>query len=48
MKALDSQLRFDEALAHAGSLREKGQEQQAVDYLFAHISPEQKHRLIYS
>lgn len=42
MKALDSQLRFDEALAHAGSLREKGQEQQAVDYLFAHISPEQK------
>ncbi|NHW60006.1 hypothetical protein HA378_33085, partial [Escherichia coli] len=42
MKALDSRLRFGEILAHAESLRAKGQEQQAVDYLFAHIPPEQK------
>lgn len=42
MKALDSRLRFGEIVAHAESLRAKGQEQQAVDYLFAHIPPEQK------
>ena len=42
MKALDSRLRSGEIFAHAESLRAKGQEQQAVDYLFAHIPPEQK------
>lgn len=42
MKALDSQLRFGEIVAHAESLRAKGQEQHAVDYLFSHIPPEQK------
>ncbi|WP_368910944.1 cellulose synthase complex outer membrane protein BcsC [Proteus vulgaris] len=42
MKALDSQLRFGEIVTHAESLRAKGQEQRAVDYLFAHMPPEQK------
>ncbi|MDL5166422.1 cellulose synthase complex outer membrane protein BcsC [Proteus faecis] len=42
MKALDSRLRFGEIVAHAESLRAKGQEQHAVDYLFSHIPPEQK------
>ncbi|WP_249717781.1 cellulose synthase complex outer membrane protein BcsC [Proteus faecis] len=42
MKALDSRLRFGEIVAHAESLRAKGQEQHAVEYLFSHIPPEQK------
>lgn len=42
MKALETRLRFGQTVDHAGSLRAKGDEQQAVDYLFTHIPPEQK------
>lgn len=42
MNALDSQLRFGQIMAHAQSLREHNQQQQAVEYLFTHIPPEQK------
>lgn len=42
IKALESRLRFGQTLTYAESLRANGQEQQAIDYLFAHIPPEQK------